>query len=41
MSGLQLYAWATGHNGMVFAATTGISGLIGGSVFGFQYAKSK
>jgi len=41
MTGLQLVAWYCGHDGNVFAATTGISGAIVGAVFGFDYAKSK
>jgi len=31
--GLQIYAWETGHNGTVFAFTSGMIGLIGGSFF--------
>jgi len=41
MTGLQIFAWYTGHDGMVFATTTGLSGLIAGSLLGFQYGKSK
>jgi len=34
VGGLQVYAWATGHNGTVFATTSAILGLIGGYFFG-------
>ena len=31
LTGLQLYAWYTGHNGVVFATTSAIfGGIIGG-----------
>lgn len=41
MTSLQLFAWYFGHNGAVFAATMGISGLVCGSILGFEYAKFK
>jgi len=41
MTGLQLFAWHSGQNGMVFAAIMGISGLVCGSILGFDYGKRK
>lgn len=37
MVGLQLTAWYWGHNGIVFAFTSAIVGLITGSIFGFEW----
>jgi len=41
MTGLQLVAWYLGHDGTVFAVTTGISGLAAGAALGFEYATIK
>jgi len=41
MAGLQIYAWHTGHNGVVFASTTGIIGAISGALLGFDLGLKK
>ena len=41
MVGLQLYAWHTGHNGIVFATTTGVIGAIGAGLLGFDLGLNK
>jgi len=33
LTGLQLYAWASGHNGIVFATISAIFGAVVGSYF--------
>jgi outer membrane lipoprotein SlyB len=35
MFGLQIAAWALGQDGLIFAATSAISGAIAGSILGF------
>ena len=36
LTALQLFAWYSGHNGVVFATTSGIFGLIAGSLFNIK-----
>jgi len=36
ISGLQLYAWASGHNGVVFATTSAIMGAVVGGAFNIK-----
>jgi len=37
VTALQIYAWATGHNGTVFALTSATIAGIGAFFFGFKY----
>ena len=36
ISGLQLYAWSSGHNGVVFATTSAILGAVVGGAFNIK-----
>jgi len=36
IAGLQMFAWYTGHDGIVFATTSAIIGGIVGALFGFK-----
>ena len=36
---IQGIAWATGHNGTVFALTSAVIGGVTGTILGFGYAK--
>jgi len=41
IAGLQMFAWYTGHDGIVFATTSAIIGGIVGALFGFTIQKIK
>lgn len=38
VTAIQLYAWATGHNGQVFALTSAAMGGITGALLGFKFS---
>lgn len=38
---LQGFAWYSGKNGVVFAATSAIIGLTAGAILGFKFPSSK